>query len=137
MKKLLVLCLTVLMLFGLGGIAGAKDLKLGLDAGPVSQDPQVQLSGGMLQYSHWVFDPLVRYAQDMSFEPRLAERWERIDDLTMRFYLRKGVKFHTGCCPNRILLTDTGSPCAPNFWFFFFKIFTNAQIAIDYTDYLC
>jgi peptide/nickel transport system substrate-binding protein len=50
----------------------------------------------MLQYSHWVFDPLVRYAQDMSFEPRLAEKWERIDDLTMRFYLRKGVKFHSG-----------------------------------------
>jgi len=84
------------MLFSFGAIAGAKTLKLGLDAGPVSQDPQVQLSGGMLQYSHWVFDPLVRYAQDMSFEPRLAEKWERIDDLTMRFYLRKGVKFHSG-----------------------------------------
>ncbi len=96
MKKLLVLCLTVLMLFSFGSLAVAKDLKLGLDAGPVSQDPQVQLSGGMLQYSHWVFDPLVRYAQDMSFEPRLAERWERIDNLTMRFYLRKGVKFHSG-----------------------------------------
>ena len=96
MKKLLVLCLAVLMLFSFGAIAGAKTLKLGLDAGPVSQDPQVQLSGGMLQYSHWVFDPLVRYAQDMSFEPRLAERWERVDDLTMRFYLRKGVKFHSG-----------------------------------------
>ncbi len=50
----------------------------------------------MLQYSHWVFDPLVRYAQDMSIEPRLASRWERIDDLTMRFYLRQGVKFHSG-----------------------------------------
>ena len=96
MKKLLVLCLTILTVFAWGGIAGAKTLRVGLDAGPVSQDPQVQLSGGMLQYSHWVFDPLVRYAQDMSFEPRLAERWERIDDLTMRFYLRKGVKFHSG-----------------------------------------
>jgi peptide/nickel transport system substrate-binding protein len=96
MKKLLVLGLTILMVFSFGAIAGAKTLKLGLDAGPVSQDPQVQLSGGMLQYSHWVFDPLVRYAQDMSFEPRLAEKWERIDDLTMRFYLRKGVKFHSG-----------------------------------------
>ena len=96
MKKLLVLCLTILMVFSFGAIAGAKTLKVGLDAGPVSQDPQVQLSGGMLQYSHWVFDPLVRYAQDMSFEPRLAEKWERIDDLTMRFYLRKGVKFHSG-----------------------------------------
>ncbi len=96
MKKLTVLGLTILMVFAVGSIAGAKTLKVGLDAGPVSQDPQVQLSGGMLQYSHWVFDPLVRYAQDMSFEPRLAERWERIDDLTMRFYLRKGVKFHSG-----------------------------------------
>jgi peptide/nickel transport system substrate-binding protein len=96
MKKLFVLCLAGLILLSLGTLAGAKTLKVGLDAGPVSQDPQVQLSGGMLQYSHWVFDPLVRYAQDMHFEPRLAEKWERIDDLTMRFHLRKGVKFHSG-----------------------------------------
>jgi peptide/nickel transport system substrate-binding protein len=96
MKKLVIFSLVILMLFSVGSIAGAKTLKLGLDAGPVSQDPQVQLSGGMLQYSHWAFDPLVRYAQNMEFEPRLAERWERMDDLTMRFYLRKGVKFHSG-----------------------------------------
>ena len=96
MKKLIVISLAVLMVLSLGTIVGAKTLKVGLDAGPVSQDPQVQLSGGMLQYSHWVFDPLVRYAQDMHFEPRLAEKWERIDELTMRFYLRKGVKFHSG-----------------------------------------
>ena len=96
MKKLVVLSLTILMVFAIGSIAGAKTMRVGLDAGPVSQDPQVQLSGGMLQYSHWTFDPLVRYAKDMSFEPRLAERWERVDDLTMRFYLRKGVKFHSG-----------------------------------------
>lgn len=96
MKKLLVLSLAVLMLFSFGTLASARTLKLGLDAGPVTQDPQMQLSGGMLQYSHWVFDPLVRYAQDMHFEPRLAVKWERLDDLTMRFYLRKGVKFHSG-----------------------------------------
>ena len=71
-------------------------LKLAMDADPVSLDPHVQLSGGMLQYSHMVFDSLVRYDQDMNFVPRLAEKWERIDDLTMRFYLRKGVKFHSG-----------------------------------------
>ncbi|WP_419788378.1 ABC transporter substrate-binding protein [Pseudodesulfovibrio sp.] len=71
-------------------------LKLAMDAGPVSLDPQVQLSGGMLQFSHMVFDPLVRYTKDMKFEPRLAEKWERIDDLTMRFHLRHGVKFHSG-----------------------------------------
>ena len=96
MKKLVSFSLAVIMVFGLCGMAQAKVLKVALDAGPVSQDPQVQLSGGMLQYSHWVFDPLVRYNQDMSFEPRLAVKWERIDDLTMRFYLRKDVKFHSG-----------------------------------------
>ncbi|KAB1443518.1 ABC transporter substrate-binding protein [Pseudodesulfovibrio senegalensis] len=71
-------------------------LKLAMDADPVSLDPHVQLSGGMLQYSHLVFDPLVRWTQDMKFEPRLAESWEQIDPLTMRFHLRKDVKFHSG-----------------------------------------
>ncbi len=75
---------------------GKVVLKLAMDADPVSLDPHVQLSGGMLQYSHMVFDPLIRWTQDMQFEPRLAEKWERIDDLTMRFHLRKGVKFHSG-----------------------------------------
>ena len=96
MKKCLAVTLTLAVLFGFGTLAGAATLKVGLDADPVSLDPHVQLSGGMLQFSHWVFDPLVRYAQDMSIEPRLATRWERIDELTMRFFLREGVKFHSG-----------------------------------------
>lgn len=96
MKKL-VLCLFSLMLvltFSMG--ASAKTFRVGLDADPVSLDPQVQLSGGMLQLSHWVFDPLCRWTQEGTFEPRLATKWEQINDKTMRFYLRKGVKFHSG-----------------------------------------
>ncbi|QJB58529.1 ABC transporter substrate-binding protein [Pseudodesulfovibrio sp. zrk46] len=71
-------------------------LKLAMDADPVSLDPQVQLSGGMLQYAHMVFDPLVRWTKDGGFEPRLAERWESISPTVTRFYLRQGVKFHSG-----------------------------------------
>jgi peptide/nickel transport system substrate-binding protein len=96
MKKLYILLLSFFILFSLSSFAGAKTLKLALDADPVSLDPQVQLSGGMLQYSHMVFDPLIRWTQQMTFEPRLATKWERIDELTIRFYLRKGVKFHSG-----------------------------------------
>ncbi len=96
MKRCLLFALMLSVLFGFGTTVGAVTLTVGLDADPVSLDPHVQLSGGMLQYSHWVFDPLVRYRQDMSIEPRLATRWERIDPLTMRFTLRQGVKFHSG-----------------------------------------
>jgi peptide/nickel transport system substrate-binding protein len=80
----------------IGGTASAKTMKLAMDADPVSLDPHVQLSGGMLQYSHMVFDPLVRWTKEMTFEPRLATKWERLDDLTVRFWLREGVKFHSG-----------------------------------------
>jgi len=76
--------------------AMAKTLRLAMDADPESLDPHVQLSGGMLQYSHMVYDPLIRWTKDMQFEGRLAEKWERIDPLTVRFHLRKGVKFHSG-----------------------------------------
>ncbi|MCV5839224.1 ABC transporter substrate-binding protein, partial [Escherichia coli] len=65
-------------------------------ADPVSLDPHEQLSGGTLQMSHMVFDPLVRFTQTMDFEPRLAESWERVNDTTVRFKLREGVKFHSG-----------------------------------------
>ncbi len=71
-------------------------LKLAMDADPVSLDPQIQLSAGMLQYAHMVFDPLIRWTKDGGFEPRLAESWETISPLVTRFHLRKGVKFHSG-----------------------------------------
>lgn len=74
----------------------AKTLRMAYDADPVSLDPHEQLSGGTLQFSHMVFDPLVRWRKDFTFEPRLAERWERVTDTTMRFYLRRNVRFHSG-----------------------------------------
>ncbi|MGL6260570.1 ABC transporter substrate-binding protein [Vibrio sp. WXL103] len=85
-----------LMAAGLSFGAAAAEIKVAYDADPVSLDPHEQLSGGTLQLSHMVFDPLIRFTQDMEFEPRLAESWERVDNETMRFNLRKGVKFHSG-----------------------------------------
>ncbi len=76
--------------------AQAKTLTMAYDADPVSMDLHEQLSGGTLQFSHMVCDPLLRWNQDLGFEPRLATRWQRRDDSTMRFFLRQGVKFHSG-----------------------------------------
>ncbi|MGD8173997.1 ABC transporter substrate-binding protein [Vibrio sp. TRT 21S02] len=85
-----------LMAAGLSFGAAAADITVAYDADPVSLDPHEQLSGGTLQMSHMVFDPLIRFNQKMEFEPRLAESWERIDGETMHFNIRQGVKFHSG-----------------------------------------
>ncbi|MGC9401528.1 MULTISPECIES: ABC transporter substrate-binding protein [Vibrio] len=96
MKTMKSKLVVAMMAAGLSLSAMAADITVAYDADPVSLDPQEQLSGGTMQLSHMVFDPLVRFNQNMEFEPRLAESWDRVDNETMRFNLRKGVKFHSG-----------------------------------------
>jgi ABC-type transport system substrate-binding protein len=74
----------------------AKTLRMAYDADPVSLDLHEQLSGGTLQLSHMVCDPLIRWGANLDFEPRLATKWERINGTTVRFILRSGVKHHSG-----------------------------------------
>jgi peptide/nickel transport system substrate-binding protein len=46
-------------------------------------------------YRH-IYDPLITHDPSGKLRPALAVRWERINDTTWRFHLRKGVKFHNG-----------------------------------------
>lgn len=43
-----------------------------------------------------IFDPLVCFDEQMRVTPALAISWENPDDLTWRFHLRPGVRFHDG-----------------------------------------
>jgi peptide/nickel transport system substrate-binding protein len=43
-----------------------------------------------------VYEGLTKRDKDLKIIPGLAERWEIIDPLKWRFYLRNGVKFHNG-----------------------------------------
>ena len=90
------ICLVSVLILTSAAPVHARTLKIAYDADPVSLDPHEQLSGGTLQLSHMLFDPLVRWRKDYSFEPRLAERWERLSPTVTRFYLRRGVTFHSG-----------------------------------------
>lgn len=85
-----------LLATGLSFSAAAADITIAYDSDPVTLDPHEQLSGGVLQMSHMLFDPLVRFTKDFEFEGRIAEKWERVNDTTFRFTLRKDVKFHSG-----------------------------------------
>ena len=96
MRPFLIFPVLALLLCGSALAAGGKTLRMAYDADPASLDPHEQLSGATLQLSHLVFDPLVRFRQDMTLEPRLAKSWERIDERTTRFHLRDDVKFHSG-----------------------------------------
>jgi len=96
MKTIRNLATATAMVIGLATMAPAQTLNFAYDADPVSLDPHEQLSGGTLQLSHMVFDPLVRWNSDLGFDGRLASSWDRVDDTTVRFTLREGVKFHSG-----------------------------------------
>jgi peptide/nickel transport system substrate-binding protein len=114
--------------------AWANTLNLAYDADPVSLDPHEQISGATLQYSHMVFDPLVRWNKDHKIDARLAEKWERIDDRTVRFHLRKGVKFHTGnnLTSKDVVWTFKRLKNSPDFKAIF-EPFSEMKVIDDYT----
>ena len=88
-------CLALSGMLGFANVS-AKELKMAYDADPVTLDIHEQLSGGVLQLSHMSFDPLIRWTKELDFENRLASSYERLDETTVRFNLRKDVKFHSG-----------------------------------------
>ena len=52
-------------------------------------------------YNYWtlipnIYNNLVEYDEQFSIIPSLAVTWNNPDNLTWRFYLRQGVKFHNG-----------------------------------------
>ena len=114
--------------------ASAKELRMAYDADPVTLDIHEQLSGGILQLSHMSFDPLIRWTKDLAFEPRLATSYERLDPTTVRFNLRKGVKFHSGntMTAKDFQFTFKRLKESPDFKGIFAN-FTDLKIVDDYT----
>jgi peptide/nickel transport system substrate-binding protein len=75
------------------GPTGTLNILLGSE--PPSLDIQI-VSNGRITYTDNFYDTLVSPDPTMKQHPSLAESWERIDPLKMRFKLRKGVKFQDG-----------------------------------------
>ena len=88
MLRRLLLLAALLALSGIFAAAEAKTLRMAY-ADPTSLDPHEQLASATLQLSHLTFDPLLRFRQDLTLEPRLATRWEKIDERTTRFHCAK------------------------------------------------
>ncbi|MBW1722225.1 MAG: ABC transporter substrate-binding protein [Deltaproteobacteria bacterium] len=67
------------------------------DVPPRMMNPHGDDSDAGLQYMANFFDGLLqRKGAEGKLEPALAVKWERLDMLTWKFWLRKGVRFHNG-----------------------------------------
>jgi peptide/nickel transport system substrate-binding protein len=60
-------------------------------------DPQTHVGTIAESQLRHIFEPLVQIDRDLqTVKPQLATEWKRLDDLTIQFKLRQGVKFHNG-----------------------------------------
>lgn len=92
---------TALVLLALLPIAcgsnGARPIVIASVSDVSSLDPHLLDNNHPTGSVIWsLFDSLVRRGPDGADLPRLAQSWERIDDLTWRFHLRHDVKFQDG-----------------------------------------
>ena len=72
--------------------ASRDTLTMTVDREPASLDPAVYVS--TYNAHDQIYEGLIAYDVDGNFVPSLAKRWEQIDDVTWKFYLRDDVYFH-------------------------------------------
>ncbi len=83
--------------FAVTGAGATKDtLVVAVAAPPQTMNPLGSDSDCNLSIMANIFDGLLQRNVKGELEPALATSWERVDALTWRFHLRKGVKFHNG-----------------------------------------
>ena len=96
-RFVLVVALGFLILGLAGGFAQAqKTLIVAVGAPPRTMNPHGSDADCNLSVMSNIFEGLLYRDAPGKLLPGLATSWERIDDLTWRFTLRQGVKFHNG-----------------------------------------
>ena len=97
------LAMSALSLFLAGGLIVAavgvnaqdKVVRVAVPTEPPSIDPHIGI-GGAYNIIQSIFDTLVKVDFDLNVVPRLATSWEQLDELTWRFKLVEGTKYHSG-----------------------------------------
>ena len=80
----------------LASVADAKTFRYSTSGDILGLDPYTNNEGPTNTMKSNLYEGLLHRAYDLSLHPALATDWEQTDDLTWRFNLRKGVKFHNG-----------------------------------------
>jgi peptide/nickel transport system substrate-binding protein len=93
-KKILVIAALATVIGNFG--VQAKTLRWASAGDPQTIDPYSQNEGLTNNINNHMYETLVGRNEKLEKVPELAERWEQIDPLTWRFFIRKGIKFHDG-----------------------------------------
>ena len=118
MKKLICLLLALVMVMSLAACGNSNDtpgsndepkddapvagnihrdtLTVAISREPKSLIPYGSNDTSTAPITHQIYEPLVKFDENMNMVPGLATSWELIDDTHYRFTLREGVKFHNG-----------------------------------------
>ncbi len=97
MKRFVVLSLIVSICMFSSAVALAQLLVVAVDTPPRTMNPHGSDADANLSRMANIFDGLLqRKGAEGELAPALAERYERLDDVTWKFYLRQGVTFHNG-----------------------------------------
>ncbi|MDR1378453.1 MAG: ABC transporter substrate-binding protein [Synergistaceae bacterium] len=99
MKKCSLLLLVFALVVGLCGVAGAaaKDTLVVIDQyDATTMDPIGHNDVPSSRACFEVYDTLIFLDEEGNVLPGLAEKWENLSPTEIKFYLRKGVKFHNG-----------------------------------------
>lgn len=59
-------------------------------------DPQMTNDKRSIEVIAQLYDSLVELNENSVIVPAIAERWEKIDNLRTRFYIKENIKFHNG-----------------------------------------
>ena len=73
-----------------------NNLNIGIEASPTTLIPNTDPNFVKDLHLKSIFEPLIGRSPDGEMTPLLATEWENTDELTWKFKLREGVKFHNG-----------------------------------------
>lgn len=115
----------------------SNELIFALLSDAVSLDPHKANDVPSANMTFNIYEPLVSQDEKMTIQPRLAESWQQLDDLTWEFKLKEGVVFHDGSDFNaevvkanleRIMDPDVASPRS-----FLFTMVAEVHVVDDHT----